>query len=390
MNNSKSPFDVALQQIENVIKFKKCWRCGCTQGAIKGLEKELDKIAPADRARLVPLLEKAKETFVPIEYDCLGCKTCFPSDLGNALSQAYPALELEPDSCASDDIFVEARAGYPPYPGNYVLIRYQAPVAVCTLNSKELIPKIAKTSHSALSIVGSLNTENLGIERVIQNTIANPHIRHLILCGEDSAQKIGHLPGQSLLSLVQNGVDAGNRIIGAKGKRPVLKNVTSDEVRQFRDQVEVIDLIGRVVPEEVLEAADRCRNQKKGPFSGGVAMHNRVEPLDAKAPKPLVLDPRGYFVIFPKQDDSKIIVEHYFNTGVLNQIIEGTEIGAIYSTIIDLGLISKLDHAAYLGKELARAEESLRTGIVYQQDQAQDSSNDNESEPLRCSGTGCC
>ena len=37
---------------------------------------------------------------------------------------------------------------------------------------------------------------------------------------------------------------------------------------------------------------------------------------------------------------------------------------------IEKGLVSRLDHAAYLGKELARADESLRSGDPYVQDAA--------------------
>jgi len=38
--------------------------------------------------------------------------------------------------------------------------------------------------------------------------------------------------------------------------------------------------------------------------------------------------------------------------------------------VIDEGLISRLDHAAYLGRELARAEQSLKGAAPYVQDRA--------------------
>jgi len=64
-----------------------------------------------------------------------------------------------------------------------------------------------KDSHiEGLSIVGSLHTENLGIEHLIRNTLANPHIRYLIICGEDTRKAIGHSPGQSLVALREHGV----------------------------------------------------------------------------------------------------------------------------------------------------------------------------------------
>jgi len=40
-----------------------------------------------------------------------------------------------------------------------------------------------------------MHTENLGIERLITNILANPEIRFLILCGEDTQKAVGHLLG---------------------------------------------------------------------------------------------------------------------------------------------------------------------------------------------------
>lgn len=387
MSSDPAAFKLALEQIENVIKFKKCWKCGCNQGAIKGLEKELNKLTPEDRAQIDPLIEKSKSTFEPIEYDCLGCKTCFPGDLGNALAKAYPALELEPDSCASNDIFVEERSGFPAFPGNYSVLRYEAPVAICTLNSQELIAPLTASKSDALSIVGTLNTENLGIERIIKNSIANPHIRYLILCGQDSTQAIGHLPGQSLVSLFQNGVDEGNKIIGAKGKRPVLKNIDRASIEQFRSQVELVNMIGCEIPGNVLQMSTFCSKRSPGPFQGGNVSAIKVEKIAAAPPPPLKLDPNGYFVIFPQREKQLITVEHYQNNGVLSCIVEGADIADIYSTILEKGLVSRLDHACYLGKELARAEENLRTGNPYVQDKAQDQP---KNATKKCGANGCC
>lgn len=384
---NKTPFQEALEQIENVIKFKKCWKCGCNQGAIKGIEKELHKLTSEDRKLIDPLIKKSKSTFLPIEYDCLGCKTCFPGDMGNTLAKAYPELELEPDSRASEKIFVKERDGFPPFPGNYEVLRYEAPVAICTLNSRELISPISKSGASAISIVGSLNTENLGIERVIKNTISNPNIRYFILCGQDSTQAIGHLPGQSLVSLFQNGVDAAGKIIGAKGKRPILKNIDIASIEQFRAQVELANMIGCEVASNVIEMSAFCAKKNPGVYQGAGASVATIAKIKALPPGPLKLDPNGYFIIFPEVAKKTITVEHYHNSGVLNCIVEGDAIADIYTTILEKGLVSRLDHACYLGKELARAEESLRGGKTYVQDKAQD---ELENKKIGCGPKGCC
>ena len=51
--------------------------------------------------------------------------------------------------------------------------------------------------------------------------LADPFIRFVVVCGADSRQMVGHLPGQSLIALAHQGTNAERRIIGAKGKRPV-------------------------------------------------------------------------------------------------------------------------------------------------------------------------
>jgi tetrahydromethanopterin S-methyltransferase subunit A len=49
--------------------------------------------------------------------------------------------------------------------------------------------------------------------------------------------------------------------------------------------------------------------------------------------------------------------------------------------------LSRLDHAAYLGRELARAEHSLSTGEPYVQDRA---AGEVEAATASCGCTGTC
>ena len=107
----------------------------------------------------------------------------------------------------------------------------------------------------------------------------------------------------------------------------------------------------------------------------------------------IVLDSSGYFIIKIDQVKKKIIVEHYLNNidsnGIAldpltnkpikcdkqnkrkyNKIFEGNtakEIG-ILITEYNNNLISKLDHALYLGRELQKAEVCLLKNEVYIQD----------------------
>jgi len=64
------------------------------------------------------------------------------------------------------------------------------------------------------------------------------------------------------------------------------------------------------------------------------------------------------------------IRDSYENSGRLAHVIEGRQGAVIAATTIEQGLITQLDHAAYLGRELAKAEIALKTGSHYEQDAA--------------------
>ncbi|MGA9233219.1 MAG: DUF4346 domain-containing protein [Desulfobacterales bacterium] len=66
-----------------------------------------------------------------------------------------------------------------------------------------------------------------------------------------------------------------------------------------------------------------------------------------------------------------IVVEHYSNDSLLKNIIEGEAAATICATLVDMQLVSQIDHAAYMGRELARAETCLLSGTQYVQDKVQ-------------------
>jgi tetrahydromethanopterin S-methyltransferase subunit A len=376
-----SALHVITEQIEEAIAAPKCHKCGCLQQTVEALAE-----TQVGKHELAAILMRARDVFVPKKYDCLGCPVCYPAIAANAFAEAYPAAGASLDLCPTEA--PEERKGWPPLPGDYSVIRYGAPVAVCALNSERLAKSLVDTKPDGLAIAGTMHTENLGIERVIKNTLANPHIRFLLLCGEDTQQAVGHLPGQSFESLFHNGLDERSRIIGAKGKRPVLKNVTHEEVHAFVRQVELVAMIGEEDPGKVAEAIRACAQRNPGadpiPFKG-----TPVERIQAAEPKRLTLDKAGYFVVYPDLRAKRLVVEHYTNQGVLDCVLEGNSTGALYSEAIARQLLTRLDHAAYLGRELARAERSLLDGTPFVQDAAPGELAAPAAEPTCGTGSSC-
>lgn len=347
----------------------KCHACGCFQDSVSALERtELS-------ADLAQTLEDARANFEPREYDCLGCSVCWPA---GALNVASELVELPAGAgCPTEE--PRRRGGWPPCPGEYRVLCFAAPVAVCTLHSRELVPEVARASPGVISVVGALQTENLGIERIIENVVSNPHVRVLLVCGEDTPGRMGHFPGQSLLALVENGLDQNGRIVGATGKRPVLRNVSTRLVERFRSQVSVVDGRGEEGVGEIVRIAVGVAATAPGPMAGELPVERSIRVVPARPPGPLTLDPSGYVIVIPDRRRRVLVAEHYENDGLLRSVVEGGSAVEVMSTLLEEGLVSRLDHAAYLGRELALAERSLHDVSPYVQDRAPERATDAES-----------
>lgn len=353
---------VITEQMSEAVAASKCHTCGCLHNTVEALAG-----TEIGQTELATILEEARSVFKPRKYDCLGCPVCYPAIAANAFAEAFPDVGSGLDLCPTEK--PDERQGWPPLPGDYRVVRYQAPVAVCTLNSESIVSQLGDHAPEGLAIVGTLHTENLGIERIIENTLANPNIRFLILCGEDTQQAVGHLPGQSLQSLFENGIDERGRIRGARGKRPFLKNVTAEHIQAFREQIALVPMIGEQNSVVIHERIETARARDPGPHEG-TATSTRIKVVHATEPQSLTLDRAGYFIVYPDARKGRLVLEHYTNPGVLDCVIEGNSSSAVYMEAIHRNLLSGLDHAAYLGCELARAERALRSGEAYIQDKA--------------------
>lgn len=114
-------------------------------------------------------------------------------------------------------------------------------VAVCTLGSIGLLEEISQSEMmERVAIAGRLLSENRGIDAIVQYALLHPSLERIVLCGREVK---GHMPGQALMSLYENGIDSHGRIIGAKGPYPTVES-TLEQVDQFRRQVKVIDMVG--------------------------------------------------------------------------------------------------------------------------------------------------
>lgn len=157
---------------------------------------------------------------------------------------------------------VKPPPNYPPEEGSYLLGNPYSPVAVvCLLNCdrEKTPPEIEKLVRISIerggAIAGTLQTENVGIEKIICNVTANPNIRYLIICGTEVEQ---HYSGDALKALIKNGIDDKRTIIGTKAAAPYLFNIPLKAIERFQQQLTLVDLLGEMDLDVISKAVWAC------------------------------------------------------------------------------------------------------------------------------------
>jgi tetrahydromethanopterin S-methyltransferase subunit A len=171
---------------------------------------------------------------------------------------------------------VKPPTDYPPEDGSYLRGNDYSPVAVTILlhtyydKIPDFLQNLAKVAvESGAALAGFLQTENIGIEKLICNVVANPNIRYIVLCGIESA---GHWPGDAFECFMKNGIDEKRFIIGSKSPTPYLYNIMPEAIERFRKQVTLISLLSdkdrkiRIDPEVVKNAVWSCHQENPSSF----------------------------------------------------------------------------------------------------------------------------
>ncbi len=383
-----STFEQVQSELQRGMRLSKCRKCGCMRGTLENLRASLPALRNKEAKKLLQDVNTWFGQLEPLKYPCFGCAYCIPPEAMTILTSKFPALA---SSTLSACEFETRNNSWPAVEGEYTVLDKSAPVALSTLASVRLEEKLAKHKPAGLCIVGKTETENIGIDKIVKNIITNPAVSFLVLAGKDTN---GHQSGNTLLALWENGVNENMRVIGSKGRRPILKNVSLSEIDTFRKQVRVEDMIGcediKTLTKKIKElsqksAASRSVQGQKnsvqacgchGPCDQPVVLKPllKTAPLRITAKKhsrsEIKLDSAGYFVIIPSKKKNVIAVEHYSYDNRLLRTIEGTNSRDIYLAIVSGGWVKDLGHSAYLGKELARAELSIKKGFKYIQDGA--------------------
>lgn len=166
---------------------------------------------------------------------------------------------------------VDPAPDYPTEEGRYLRGNDFSPVAVAVvlIYDYDKIPKdieqlVRVGAESGAALSGTIQTENIGIEKMVCNIIGNPNIRYLIVTGPESP---GHSTGDAIIALVKNGIDGRKRIVGTHSPTPYLFNIPVEFIERFRNQiVDVVDLLNKGTPDLLRKAVWSCYQEAPAQF----------------------------------------------------------------------------------------------------------------------------
>jgi len=223
----------------------------------------------------------------------------------------------------------DAASGWPIVQGDFHTGDAKSPVAVITMGSHLDEQAIC---NAGAAIAGSCKTENLGLEKVIANVISNPNIRFVLTCGTEVK---GHLSGQSLIALHQNGVDGG-KIVGSKGAIPFIENLTVDHIKRFQEQVEIVDIMESEDIGAISSKINELQARDPGVFPGGPVVVEIKEEGGGGAASAATANPQ-FLEIESKLDAIETKLE--FVEGEMAQRVGrkvGRDIGILYGIVAGL------------------------------------------------------
>lgn len=167
---------------------------------------------------------------------------------------------------------VKPHPEYPPEDGRYLRGNDFSPVAVAIIlntDADKIPPELENLVRAGIetgaALAGTVQTENIGFEKIVCNIVSNPNIRYLVLGGPESA---GHLTGEALKALIYHGVDENKRIIDTNAPHPYLFNLPIEMIERFRKQLSLIDLQFEGDPDLIRKAVWSCYQENPVEFRG--------------------------------------------------------------------------------------------------------------------------
>jgi len=259
---------------------------------------------------------------------------------------------------------------WPYHSGRYKVVDPTAPVVVVLRDTEALADDLVELASGGLCLVAPFCRRAADAERLVRNIAANLAIQHVITAGRDT------VPAVDAVAAILSGREPESEQAAAIAVTLRAK-LTDLDLGALTKQVKVVDMhacgdLDKIISKVNELAADAGRPDTgfRAPQGDGDAGVERVIAATQISYESKADKAGGYRL---RVDHDRIVVEHYSPRNELLRVIEGKTARDLCITLIRNGWVSKLDHAAYLGRELMRAELALTSGQPYEQDRGLDS-----------------
>jgi len=139
---------------------------------------------------------------------------------------------------------------------------------------------------------------------------------------------------------------------------------TQNTIDEFRRGIQLAyrAKMKRAPPKDLGISLLALKSKGKNPLPPEILKIASTIPLESGD---FVPDPVGYFKIFSSYRTGQVLVAHYSNAHVLQGVYASESSETLCKYLVRQKLVTRMDHAAYLGRELAKAESCAKTGGNY-------------------------
>jgi len=255
---------------------------------------------------------------------------------------------------------------WPFVPGRYFVIDATAPVIVVMPDNDALAETLSALSVQGLCMISPGCRSVSDVEKLIRNVEANLAVHSIILAGGEAGKAYPAVEALCAIFDDDAGISEKARRI-AHGTRGKLKTF---DFAALQKRVDVVNMLDCQEVDKIVAGIVKYSSESQRPDAGFVVQGHDTTLGIQKVIAPTDIaheyhrDKAGTFVI--GTDDKSIVIEHYNSKGELLRLIQGTSARDLSIMLIRNGWVSRLDHAAYLGRELTLAEIALQQGIPYE------------------------
>ncbi len=291
--------------------------------------------------------------------------------------------EIEAAVAAGVDLVLSVDAGNMEEVAPYVR---DVPVVVLPSNMREgLLPRGAEERFAAI-FNNMLQAHELGIMKVIADLVLEPAMKPGLLeslkayqlfrqADENTPVLFGLGNATELIDVDSTGVNGLLTALAAEVGADLLfipehSPKARGSVRETVTASRMMFLAGRkdALPKDLGLDLLVLKEKRWVEWPYDRSVEDAAEVVSAESDDDLEWDTAGWFRIGVDREEEAIVAIHYMEADKPHLVVKGRDAREVYQTILRRGLVGKYDHAAYLGKELMKAELALRLGRSYVQD----------------------